>query len=103
MPHKTTSLLDFNTCGHTPFSAFSLEYELTVSRRQNIVLLCVRFPTFWSPGRILDRLHEIPVHACRRRSHSFHVSYFYHPIGNSLLCNAGMRVANLSFILQGAG
>ena len=78
---RMTSSTDFNTCADTPFSAFSLEYELTVSRRQSIVLLCVRFPTFLSPGRILDRLHGILVHACRRRSHSFHVSYFYHPIG----------------------
>jgi hypothetical protein len=78
---STTSSTDFNTCAYTPFSAFSLEYELTVSRRQSIVLLCVRFPTFWSPGRIPGRLHEIQARACRRRSHSFHVSYFFHPIG----------------------
>ena len=74
-----------STLVHTPFSAFSLEYELTVSRRQNIVLLCVRFLTFWLPGRILDRLHEIQVHACRRHSHSFHVFYFFHPIGQFII------------------
>ena len=64
-----------------PFSAFSLECELTASRHRNIVLQYVHFPTFWLPVRILDHLHGIRAHACRRRSRSFHVSYFYHPIG----------------------
>ena len=70
---------------HIPFSAFSLECEPTVFHRRNIVLLSVHFPTFWLPGRILDHLHGILVHACRRRSRSFHVSYFYHPIGQFII------------------